>query len=1137
MANISVRIPDEVRTYKEKLMFGLTARQLFCTVLALAICVPLYYFGKKYGGMTDDTLSWIVILIALPLLAIGFIKVQGLPMEKYFIVCLKFFFFSTKKKYQIDNVYRDIQNRAVKEEVPTSGKERRALEKQRKDENLERMFLIYEAEQNGKLTYGEEKSASDYDPYAEELLTVRKNSSNNKNNKKNDKKKDKKVKKSKKQIRAEEIQQKIKDNPEYIPTKKDSKALYEWKNLQDKNRKKEIQKGKKEIQKKNQKMVKRRTAKTTVPKSVQKSIPIIADYDEGIFEVQPNKYSKQYRLRDINYKIQQYEEGVSAFIKMAEFHNYFSEDTHYQIVVDKRVISKAEQERKIFFPYKGDKYDRHRKEYNNKILRRAIVRGHNDMQKEIFLVVTIDADDPFSAILKFHSIDDNVKNNVRAIGSQAIPMSTDERLEYFHDKFRRGREGDLHIDYEWLKENAISSLDEIAPSFMLFNKSEMQIEDYYYRTMYLTNLPAGLGDEMLDDLGDNNFPTTLSLSVEPLAQDKALRLVRKQMTGIEMNKIDAEKRAIKAGYNPETIQHSIKDAYAHITETYDDMLNKNQKLFFVNITVCVGAETLEELDENCKTVMSKARKYTCQLNTFKIQQEEAWKMTLPFGYVPTETSVDRSLTTEALAVFMPFSTQELYQTGGFYYGLNNISKNLIIIDRTKMKTPSGFVLGTSGSGKSFATKRELLSVLLQNDTNQILIIDPENEYSNWVRAFGGTILKISATSNTYMNPMDMPLEYGLDDDETLETVSIQTAMDKALKKKSEYIVTIIEAMVSKNKGYSSESEITPQQRTIIDRVVRKTYEEYIAHEFDIAYVPTLLDLQENLDKEKQTSVDARLIAEGVEYYTRGSVDLFSHKTNVELNNRLVCFDVRELTGTLRQIGLTIIFDYVWNKMIEGKNSGVKTYVYVDEVHVMFKTYTSADYLNQLYKRGRKYGLIITSMTQNVSDLLMSDLARGMITNADFIMMLNQNNNELELLAPLLNISEKQRQFVMGAKAGDGLIFAEKVIVPFTDEFPQDTYLYKLMTTKFEDGVTREEINRIIDDIMSDDGYDDKITSLGIENNPEEDFEVVIKRSIRELYAISPNMSKESVNAIINGFINLNEDDLKAHSHEELKKVM
>lgn len=1131
MANISVRIPDEVRTYKEKLVFGLTARQLICTGLALIICVPLYWFGRGY--LSEDVLSWAIILIALPLLATGYIHIQGLPMEKFAVAWFKFnWLYPRKRKYEIDNVYRDIQNRALKAEIPTSRKERNALRKQKKAENEERMFLIYEAEQNGKLTYSEDGSnKSDYDPYAEELLTVRKRNGGSPN-KKNNKKKQKPQKKSRQQLRAEAVQQKLLDNPEYIPTKKDQKALLEWKTLQTKLRRKEIEAGKKVIRKKNSKMVKRRTAKTTVPKSVQKSIPIIADYDEGIFEVQPNKYSKQYRLRDINYKIQQYEEGVNAFIKMAEFHNYFSEDTHYQIVVDKRTISKAEQERKVFFQYKGDKYDRHRKEYNNKILRRAIVRGHNDMQKEIFLVVTIDADDPFSALLKFHTIDDNVRANVRAIGSMAEPMSTDERLEYFHDKFRRGREGDLHIDYEWLKENGISSLDEIAPSFMLFDKSEMMIEDYYYRTMYLTNLPAGLGDEMLDELGDNTFPTTLSLSVEPLAQDKALNLVRKQMTGIEMNKIDAEKRAIKAGYNPETIKHSIKDSYAHITETYDDMLNKNQKLFFVNITVTVGGESLEELDENCKAVMSKARKYTCQLNTFTIQQEEAWKATMPFGYIPKELGVDRSLTTEALAVFMPFSTQELYQAGGFYYGLNNISKNLIIIDRTKMKTPSGFVLGTSGSGKSFATKRELLSVLLQNDTNQILIIDPENEYSNWVKAFGGTILKISATSDTYMNPMDMPLEYGLDDDETIETVDKSVAMEKALKKKSEYIVTIIEAMISKNKGYSSESEVTPQQRTIIDRAIRATYQEYIAHDFDVEYIPTLLDLQDSLDREKSTSVDARLIAEGVEYYTRGSVDLFSHKTNVNIDNRLVCFDVRELTGTLRQIGLTIVFDFIWNKMIEGKNKGVKTYVYVDEVHVMFKTYTSADYLNQLYKRGRKYGLIITSMTQNVSDLLKSELAQGMITNADFIMMLNQNNAELSLLAPLLDISDKQRQFVQGAKSGDGLIFAEKVIVPFTDEFPNDTYLYKLMTTKFDDGITKAEISRIIDEIMNDDEYDSKVTSLGIKTDPEEEFEQVIKRSIRELYAISPNMSKESVNAIINGFINLNDADRKAYAHDD-----
>lgn len=1117
MANISVRVPDEVRKYKEQLVFGLTARQLICTVLALVICVPLFIFGKKI--LPEDVIAWAVILVALPLLAIGYINIQGLPMEKYAVAWFKFeWLFPRKRKYAIDNVYRDIQDRAIREEMPKSNKERKLLEKQRLAENAERIFLMYEAEQNG---------VKDFDPNAEELLTVRKKGggSNNKGKGDNNKKDEKKKKKTTTQIKAEEIQKKLDENPEYVPTAKDRKILQNYRTQLTKERKKVIENGKKKIKRTNQKLKKRRTVSTTVPKSVQKSIPILADYDEGVFEVQPNKYSKMYRLRDINYKIQQYEEGVTAFLRMAEFHNYFSEDTHYQIVIDKRVISKAEQERKIFFPYKGDKYDRHRKEYNNKILRRAIVRGHNDMMKEIFLVVTIDADDPFSAIIKFHSIDDSVKANVRAIGSTATPLTTDERLEYFHDKFRRGREGELHINYEWLKENAISSLDEIAPSFMHFDKEELEIDGYYYRTLYLTNLPASLSDEILDSLSDNNFPTTISLSVEPLAQDKALKLVLKQMTGIEMNKIDAEKRAIKAGYNPETIKHSIKDAYSHIMETYDDLLNKNQKLFFVSITAVVGGETLEQLDDNCNSVINKARKFNCQMNVFKIQQEEGWKMTLPFGYISTETKVDRSLTTEALAVFMPFSTQELYQKGGFYYGLNNISKNLIIIDRTKLKTPSGFVLGTSGSGKSFATKRELLSVLLQNDTNQIIIIDPENEYTNWVRAFGGTTLTISSTSDTYMNPMDMSLEYGLEEGETLETVAPHIAMEKALKKKSEYILSIIEAMVSKSKGYSSETEITPQQRTIIDRAVRKTYEEYVEHGFDAEYIPTLLDLQNVLDKEKASSLDAKFIAEGVEYFTKGSVDIFSHKTNVKITNRLLSFEVRELTGTLRQIGLQIIFDYIWNRMTSGQAQNIKTYVYVDEVHVMFKTYTSADYLAQLYKRGRKYGLVISSMTQNVSDLLKSELAQGMITNADFIMMLNQSNAELALLAPLLNISDKQKTFVQGAKAGDGLIFAEKVIVPFTDEFPSDTYLFKLMTTKFDENLSKADVARIVDEIMSEDDSADRLTMLGIDNDPEEDFANIIKRSIRELYAISPNMSKESVNAIINGFINLDEREM------------
>lgn len=1072
MANISIRIPDEVRTYKETIMFGLTARQLICTALTLVICVPLFYFGN--GHIDSDLLSWMIILVALPLLSVGFIKFHGLPMERFAVAWFKFeWLYPRKRKYKIENVHRDIQNRAIAASLPKTSKERKALAERKRMETEERDFLIAEAEEKGLLVYTsdpEAKTVCDYDPYAEELLTVRRSgksggsgNKNNKNNKNNKKEKPK----SKVQIEAEAIEERIKENPEYVPTAKEQKVLKTWREQRTKLRIKEINDGKKsKVRKENNQMKKRRIAKTTIPKSVQKSIPIIADYEEGIFEVQANKYSKMYRVKDINYKMQKAEEGENSFLRLAEFHNYFSEDVHYQIVVDKRTVSKAEQERKIFYKMAGDRFDRHRKEYNDKVLRRAIVQGKNDIQKEIYVVVTIDAGNPYDALLRFHKIDAEIVQNLRRIGSDGVPLSTEERLEYFHDKFRRGHEGELHIDYNWLKENGISSLDEIAPSFMLFDRKELQIDDYYYRVMYLTNLPAGLSDEFLCDLGDNQFPTTISLSVESLAQDKALRLVRKQMTGIEMNKIDAEKRAIKAGYDPSTIRHSIKDAYSHILQTYDDLLNKNQKLFFVNITVCVGGSSIEDLDENCKTVMSKARKYTCQLNTFTIQQEEAWKMTLPFGYIPKETAVDRSLTTEALAVFMPFSSQEIFQSGGFYYGLNQISGNLIIVNRTKMKTPSGFVLGSSGSGKSFATKREILNVLLGEDKTGVIIIDPENEYSDFARAFGGTVVKISPTSTNYINPMDMPLEYGLDDDDTLETVSLDDAMNKALKKKSDYLVSIVEAMITTSRDYSSVSEITAQQRSVIDRCMLRTYEKYIQSGFDPECVPTLIDLQREFDREKTTSLDARAIAEGVEYYTFGTMDVFAHKTNVNIDNRIVVFNIRDITnGQLKQIALTIMFDFIWNTMIANKNKGVRTYCYCDEIHVMFKNYTSADYLQQLYKRGRKYGLCITGITQSVKDLLRSDQAKAMLDNSDFIMMLNQSPDDLEILSSLLNISDYQKRYVTGADSGNGLLFAEKVIVPFGDRFPTDSYLYKLMSTKFGEDMSKDEVDKIIGEIM------------------------------------------------------------------------
>ena len=1078
---IAVRIPDEIKKYKEKIVWGLTARQVISLLLAAFICVPLYWYGRDF--IPEDVLSWIIILIAVPIGAIGFFRFNGMPMEKYAMAIFKFeFLYPRKRVFKTENAFREWQNAADKEDKPSNPFD--DFKRNELDElaSLERAYLMEIGENENR----------EIDLEKEALLG---NDGHNKNGKKPKKEKKRKEEKnmknslfsSKVKEQAEKIQQKQKDDPSYVPSKKEYLILKKWNNEQLKAKKKAVIEKTKGVAEKSNNMKKRRKVKTAIPKSTQQTIPYVADYEEGLFEVSPNKYSKMYRIKDINYRTAKDDDQINIFCKLGEFLNYFSEEMRFAFVIDNRVISTEEQERKVFYPMTGDEYDRHRKEYNN-ILKRQIVAGKNDIQVQKFLTVTIDSNTPIEALLRFHKIDAEIITNFKKIGSDATVLSTDERLEYYHDKFRKGREGDFNIDYDFIKTQGISSKDYIAPSFIHFDRKHFQIEDEYYRCLFLNNLPASLQDEFLSEICDNDFPVTTSLSIQPVAQDKGLRIVKKQLTGIEKDKIEAEKRAIRAGYSPETIQHSIKDALAGAEALYDDMMNKNQKMFFVTITMMVHGSTLDELEENCNIVISKARKYTSQLQILTSQQEEAFKVTLPFGYVPKDLCVERTLTTESTSIFMPFSNQELFQPGGFYYGLNQISHNLVVVNRTQMKTPSGFVLGSSGSGKSFATKREILNVLLNDSRTGILIIDPENEYADFCRAFGGVVLKISADSDNHINPMDMPKEYGLDEDDDLETTPLSVMKDKALKKKSDYIMSIVERMISVGSSGDNTS-ITPQQRTIVDRCVVRTYAKYLEHDFNENYLPTLIDLQNELDQERG-SEEGRQVAEGIEYYTKGSMDIFAHHTNVAVENRLVVFNVRDLGEQLKQIALIIVFDFIWNRMIENKNKGIRTYCYCDEIHVMFQSYYAANFLKQLYKRGRKYGLCITGITQNVEELLRSEQARGMIANSDFIMMLNQSSEDLKILAGMLNISETQMGFVTGAEAGEGLLFAEKVIVPFVDRFPEESYLYKLMSTKFGEDLSKDQINNIIKEIMAENKVEVPMTEKQIENRVQEIYQVV-----------------------------------------------
>lgn len=1037
---ITVRIPKEIRQYKEKLAFGLTARQMIATIVAVVVCVPTYLYGRKIMG--DDAASWIVITVALPCAGIGFVKKNGMPFEKYIWTVLKQqLIYPQKTNFKTDNFFRDAQNQAYKEDM--KGISVWKMNRYRKHATLERAFLMEEMEEQGEI---------DMDVLNKELLTVRKPENNKKKKDDNEKrKKNKTVKKSRAEIVYEEVERKKKENPNYIPTKNEGKMLLAYAKELEKRRIEEIKAGKKNVAKKNNAMKKRRNVKSFIPKSTQDDLPYIADYEEGLFEVEPNKYSKCYTIKDINYLTAKEDEAVTIFCKWGEFLNYFSEEMNIALCIDNRVVSLNEQEQKVYYKLTDDNYDMHRKEFN-KILKRQMVAGNNDIQQNKYVTVTIDADSPYEALLRFHKIDAEVKTNLKKIGSDGKVMSTNDRLALLHDKMRKGREGEFKVDYNFLKEQGVSSKDYVAPSSFWFKQKDyFMIENTYYRCMYINNLPASLSDEFINDITDCEFPVVTTLNIQPVAQDKALRIVKKQLTGMEANKIEAEKKAVRAGYSPETISHELKQSLSQGEELLDDMINKNQKMFFVTIMIMVSGNSLDELDDNSRILTNKARKYTCQLQVFDNQQRDAFKVILPMGVTPNnKLYVERALTTESTSIFIPFASQELFQTGGFYYGLNQISRNLILCNRTKMKTPSGFILGSSGSGKSFACKREMLSVLLSDDKTGLLVIDPENEYVDFCKAFGGAVLSLSASAETFINPMDMDENYGLDDNDDPDETPLVKKKDKALQKKTEYLMSIIQCMVSDSENKSS---VTPQQKSIIDRSIRRTYTNYLEHDFDMYYIPTLLDLQGELDKEKNTE-DGRLIAEAVEYYTRGSMNLFSHKSNIDFSNRFVVFSIRDLGKELKQISLLIVLDFIWNRMISNCQSNIRTYCYVDEIHVLFQNAFSERYLQQLYKRGRKYGLVITGITQDVEDLLKSDMARGMISNSDFIMMLNQSSDNLKLLAKMLNISDAQTNYVSMADAGSGLLFAEKTIVPFVDQFPDDSYLYTLMSTKFgEDSKT------------------------------------------------------------------------------------
>lgn len=763
--------------------------------------------------------------------------------------------------------------------------------------------------------------------------------------------------------------------------------------------------------------------KVRIPKTTQQSVPYSMAFEDGVLIHGKNRYSKSFQFKDINYQVAKQEDQEEVFAKYCEFLNFFDQSVDLQITITNKNFNKDDFEEKLVIKSKDDVLESFRSEYNT-MLKKKIVGGKNEIKRNKYITVSVEAGSIDEARNTFLRIESETKNVFKRMGSEIAGLDLNQRLELLHDIYRMGQEGHFRYEPTEHKRKGLITKDLIAPDSFTFKRDHMIIGDKFARAIYVKDLPTFLNDKFLSEISDFSFNLLLTMNIKSVDSVKALRIVKKQITGMEANKIEYQKRSLKNGYLEAFIPHELKHSLDEAKELLDDLINKNQKMFLTNVLIVHFADSLDAVNKDSKEIMNIASKFLCQIGTLHYQQEDALNSVIPYGLNLIKAS--RTLTTESTAIFMPFTNQELFQEGGMYYGLNAVSRNLIMFNRLSLKNPNGFILGTPGSGKSFAAKREMVNVLLNTD-DDVIIIDPEREYTRLVTNFKGEVIHISAGSKNYLNPLDMTMDYADDDDPLLL--------------KSDFILSLCEVIVGGRYGLS------PREKSIIDRCLKLTYHNYL-QTFDPNDVPTLYDFYEQL--KAQDDEEAIQIATALELYVKGNLSVFSNKTNININNRFVCFDIKDLGKQLKTMGMLIVLDQVWNRITLNRSKGKRTWIYLDEIYLLFANEYSANFLFELYKRARKWGGVPTGITQNVEDLLKSELARRMLSNSDFLMMLNQAPSDRNELADLLNISDTQLSYVTNADSGQGLLFVGNAIVPFKDEFPRNTKLYRMMTTKVDE---------------------------------------------------------------------------------------
>lgn len=759
--------------------------------------------------------------------------------------------------------------------------------------------------------------------------------------------------------------------------------------------------------------------KIIIPKSVQDTIPIKTIWQDGIFLIGKNKYSKCYKFLDINYAVASREDKESMFLDYSELLNSLDTEATTKITILNRRLNKIDFEKNVMMQTENDILDKYRVEYNNMLLSK--IADSKGIIQEKFITITADKKDIEEARNYFLRIGVDLANHFKELGSVCMELDAIERLRIFYDFYRVGEENDFNFNIIDNMRKGHSFKDFISPDTIEIESDYFKIGNKYGRAIFLKEYANYIKDSMISELTDINKNMMMSIDVVPIPMDEAVKEAENRRLGIETNITNWQRRQNANNNFSAVIPYDMEQQRKQSKEFLDDLITRDQRMFLSVLTMVHMADTKEQLDNDTETLLSTARKHLCQFGILRFQQLDGLNTAMPFGIRKINTL--RTLTTESLAVFIPFRVQEIRHNNGTYYGQNLISKNMIIADRKQLLNGNSFILGVSGSGKSFMAKEEIVSTMLRDKNADIIIIDPEHEYSQLVKSLKGEVIHISATSQNHINAMDMNSEYG------------DGANPIILK--SEFILSLCEQLIGTN-------NLGAKQKSIIDRCTANVYRYYQQGNYS-GIPPTLQDFYDELLR--QNEVEAKEIALAIELFVNGSLNTFAKPTNVNINSRLICYDIFDLGKQLLPIGMLVVLDSIFNRITMNRTQGRNTYIFIDEIYLLFQHEYSANFLFTLWKRVRKYGAYCTGITQNVEDMLQSHTARTMLANSELIVMLNQATTDREELAKILNISDLQMNYITNVNIGEGLIKIGSSLIPFINKFPKDTELYKLMTTR------------------------------------------------------------------------------------------